>query len=281
MDKPIRRTKLRHLILTLIYSGEGIRWNREQGYHAPGGHKLTKGALEAVYLFAEHEMVGVTRSGWVVTTPAGTDLCDSWPQRGVDRDLTWFVKPEEETVKAPQLPEARLIVSNLDGTPLYFVFKTEKGWVGAPGLRKGQVLTDEDVKDGIPYVPASPSEDERIAMSIHGRYLLERSGIDDLPWVSANGQAHYDDDEVYELTHCESVVAGVDPTSKVADFFGAKDYGIHDAASDSPSYLVRKGDFEGSILLEEGARVWRLENLFHVLQPNQNCFQTIPRVRNS
>lgn len=159
MKPTIRRTKMRHLILTLIYSGEGIRWDSEQGYHAPGGDKLTKGALEAVYLFAEHEMVGVTRDGWVVTRPAGTDLYDVWPKRGVDWDLTWFVKPEEEqAVSTPKLPEARLILS--DGRPLYLVFKTERGWVGAPGLRKGQVLTDEDVQDGIPYLPAQNKEND-------------------------------------------------------------------------------------------------------------------------
>lgn len=180
-----------------------------------------------------------------------------------------------------KMPEARLILSNLDGTPLYFVFKTDKGWVGAPGLRKGRYLTDEDVKDGIPYVPAPTPQGERIAMDIRFRQLAHVIGTDPTTWVSESGRTAYGDDEVIELTDRESVVAGVDPTSQVADFFGAKSYGIHDAASDSPSYLVREGDFVGSIVLEEGARVWRTENLFHVLQPGQHYFQIVPRVRKS
>lgn len=184
------------------------------------------------------------------------------------------------------LPEARLILS--DGRPLYLVFKTDKGWVGAPGLRKGRYLTDEDVKDGIPYVPASRSKVEpvveRIAVSIHAHLVLSHKGQEyahDLTWHTADQTRWFGDDEVYELTGHDSVQAGVDPTHQVGTFLGAASYGIRDVASHSPYYHFYDGEFGGDLLLESCAKVWRTDNRFWILQPGHTTFQSHPRVRNT
>lgn len=179
-----------------------------------------------------------------------------------------------------KLPEARLIFSNLDGTPLYLVFKTDKGWVGAPGLRKGRFLTDEDVKDAIPYVPAPQPQALRIGVDIRFKRVMERTQGERPLWLSVSGNVTLDDDEVVELTEHESVEVGEDPTAEVADFLGARSYGIHDAASDVPSYHFRDGEFQGEIDLSSGTRVWRTQNVFYVLHPDQQYFQLHTRVRN-
>ncbi len=89
MKKPIRRTRMRQAVLDALYSGEGILWNAEWGYYAPGPRKLTQGALDAMELFTAEDMVGLTKDGWCVTTPQGTDLYDSWP-RARPFSVEWY-----------------------------------------------------------------------------------------------------------------------------------------------------------------------------------------------
>lgn len=50
-----------------------------------------------------------------------------------------------------QVPEVRLFMA--DDTIAYAVIKGPNGWYGMPGLRKGQFLSDEDVKGAIPLQP--------------------------------------------------------------------------------------------------------------------------------
>lgn len=52
-----------------------------------------------------------------------------------------------------EIPEVRLFVDGDTGHALYAVIRGSRGWYGAPGLRKGQFLTDDDVKDAIPLQP--------------------------------------------------------------------------------------------------------------------------------
>lgn len=53
-----------------------------------------------------------------------------------------------------QIPEVRLIAAGDDTNPVYYaVIKGPNGWYGAPGLRKGQFLTDADVADAVPLQP--------------------------------------------------------------------------------------------------------------------------------
>lgn len=50
------------------------------------------------------------------------------------------------------IPEVRIFV-DADSGVAYTVIKGPHGWYGAPGLRKGQFLTDADVADAIPLQP--------------------------------------------------------------------------------------------------------------------------------
>ena len=179
-----------------------------------------------------------------------------------------------------KMPEARLILSGLDGTPLYFVFKTDKGWVGAPGLKKGRYLTDEDVKDGIPYVPAPTPQGERIAMDIRFRQVAHVIGTDPTTWVSESGRTAYGDDEVIELTDREYIEVTADNLSKVIEFFRAEDFQRFDEAGRfvEAELWVRGSVGLVTLSVQPGTRVWRTENLFHVLQPDQHYFQIVPRV---
>lgn len=52
------------------------------------------------------------------------------------------------------VPEVRLIATSDDADAVFYaVIKGPHGWYGAPGLRKGQFLTDADVADAIPLQP--------------------------------------------------------------------------------------------------------------------------------
>lgn len=53
-----------------------------------------------------------------------------------------------------QVPEVRLFAAGDDANQTFYaVIKGPRGWYGMPGLRKGQFLSDEDVKDAIPLQP--------------------------------------------------------------------------------------------------------------------------------
>lgn len=52
-----------------------------------------------------------------------------------------------------EIPEVRLMMDSDGVVPLYAVIKGPHGWYGAPGLRRGRFLTDDDVKDAIPLQP--------------------------------------------------------------------------------------------------------------------------------
>lgn len=58
------------------------------------------------------------------------------------------------------IPEVRLVMAFDGVTPAYAVIKGPRGWYGAPGLRKGQFLTDADVADAVPLVPAHAVQTE-------------------------------------------------------------------------------------------------------------------------
>lgn len=81
-----------------------------------------------------------------------------------------------------QVPEVRLFMA--DDTIAYAVVKGPSGWYGMPGLRKGQFLTDEDVRDAIPLQPG-PSVLVEIEFS-HGDHA--EGFADDRYDVNVNGQ---------------------------------------------------------------------------------------------
>jgi len=83
-----------------------------------------------------------------------------------------------------KVPEVRLVMAFDGVTPAYAVIKGPHGWYGAPGLRKGQFLTDDDVADAIPLQPG-PSA--LVEVCFHNDKSAE-GFADDLYDVDINGK---------------------------------------------------------------------------------------------
>jgi hypothetical protein len=88
------------------------------------------------------------------------EALDQWLSRGRSLPDAWGTRiTNAEVDRLPKrfpgatLHEVRLFVDEDTGRPLYAVIKGEKGWFGAPGLKKGQFLTNSDVRDAIRLVP--------------------------------------------------------------------------------------------------------------------------------
>lgn len=84
-----------------------------------------------------------------------------------------------------KVPEVRVFVDPDNRVPSYAVVKGPRGWHGAPGLRKGQFLTDADVT-GPEWVPLQPGPSAVVDV----RYSADKQfGDDSLCDVDVNGKA--------------------------------------------------------------------------------------------
>lgn len=116
-----------------------------------------------------------------------------------------------------QVPEVRLVMSFDGETPAFAVIKGPNGWFGMPGLRKGQFLTDDDVKDAIPLQPGP-------------------SAVVDVRYVAAKG---FDDDSL-----CDVDINGNTAARRVSPFVAGAFIVATAAQKDEPIMVraVRKKD---------------------------------------
>lgn len=136
------------------------------------------------------------------------------------------------------------------------------------------------------FAPEQVTHKSRVGIDALGRlyYRVPRGKQDPLPWHRAGSEdidlnrlsGHFGSGLV-ELTEMDSITVGTDTDFEaVADFFDGA--GFEASVQSIKLTLITK---DGKVDVYPGTRAWRTKNLFHVLQPEHNNFQTIPRVRKS